>query len=137
MFAVRVRVVRTQLSMSSQRLVSNLRACARTGSAAARSVRPLRSYRVPNRRLELWTRRRSGEGCVKSLMGASFLPEIYLSIYLSDTRTRPRARKVEDETSSFFARKNTLNGRHSIVEGCYRGPSGGAGKVLVPARPRI
>ena len=28
-------------------------------------------------------------------------------------------------------------GRHSAFQGCYRGPSGGAGKVLVPPRPRI
>ena len=52
MFAVRVRVVRTQHELSASCIEPS---GVRTGSVAARSARSPRSYRVPNRSLESWT----------------------------------------------------------------------------------
>ena len=54
-FAVRVHVVRTQHELSASCIEPRTFLGVRTGSVAARSARPLRSYRVRHRRLESWT----------------------------------------------------------------------------------
>ena len=64
----------------------------RSSSVAARSARPPRSYRVRHRRLELWTPPQERRGLCQA----------------PDTRMWLNARKVEDETSSIFARKHTV-----------------------------
>ena len=63
-----------------------------TSSVAARSARPPRSYRVRHRRLELWTPPQERRGLWQA----------------PDTRMWLNARKVEDKTSSVFARKHPV-----------------------------
>ena len=64
----------------------------RTSSVAARSARPPRSYRVRHRRWELWLPPQERRGLCQA----------------PDTRMWLNARKVEDETSSVFARKHPV-----------------------------
>ena len=58
-----------------------------------------------------------------------------------DTRMWLNAQKVDDGTSSIFARKHTVRKVDALPSGLlrlYRGPSGVVGKVLVPPpRTRI
>ena len=101
----------------------------RSSSVATRSARPPRSYRVRHRRLELWTSSQERRGLCQA----------------PDTRMWLNARKRRRrETLPQFS---PASGKHSAApmkryrlsafQGCCRGPSGGAGKVLVPPRPRI
>ena len=64
---------------------------ARTSSVASRSARSERSYRVRHRRLESWTSSQERRGLCQA----------------PDTTSASRAQKVEDGTSSLFARKHT------------------------------
>ena len=89
MFAVRMRLGRSR-SGPAWTCIEDLRV--RTSSVAARSARPPRSYRVRHRRLELWTPPQERRGLCQA----------------PDTRMWLNARKVEDETSSIFARKHTV-----------------------------
>ena len=89
MFAVRMRLGRSR-SGPAWTCIEDLRV--RTRSVAARSARPPRSYRVRHRRLELWTPPQERRGLCQA----------------PDTRMWLNARKVEDETSSIFARKHTV-----------------------------
>jgi hypothetical protein len=88
MFAVRVRLVRSSLGPAST-CIEDLRE--RTGSAASCSARPQQSYRVRHRRLESWTSSQERRGLCQA----------------PDTTSASRAQKVEDGTSSLFARKHT------------------------------
>ena len=88
MFAVRVRLVRSSLGPAST-CIEDLRE--RTGSAASCSARPQQSYRVRHRRLESWTSSQERRGLCQA----------------PDTTSASRAQKVEDGTSSPFARKHT------------------------------
>jgi hypothetical protein len=119
MFAVRVRLVRSSLGPAST-CIEDLRE--RTSSVAARSARPQKSsYRVRHRRLESWTSSQERRGLCQA----------------PDTTSASRAQKVEDGTSSLFARKHTdrkLEPRGSTFQGCYWGPSGG---VLVAFGTRV
>ena len=94
-------------SMSSQRLVSNLRACARAQSP--RAAHGLHAHTACP--LESWTPPQERRGLCQA----------------PDTRMWLNAQQVEDETSSVFARKHTPVWKDgpSIVQGCYWGPSGG------------
>ena len=89
MFAVRMRLGQS-LSGPASTCIEDPRV--RTSSVAARSARPPRSYRVRHRRLELWTPPQERRGLCQA----------------PDTRMWLNARKVEDETSSIFARKHTV-----------------------------
>jgi hypothetical protein len=89
MFAVRMRLGRSR-SGPAWTCTEDLRV--RTRSVAARSARPPRSYRVRHRRLELWTPPQERRGLCQA----------------SDTRMWLNARKVEDETSSVFAREHPV-----------------------------
>ena len=89
MFAVRMRLGRSR-SGPAWTCIEDLRV--RTSSVAARSARPPRSYRVRHRRLELWTPPQERRGLCQA----------------PDTRMWLNARKVEDETSSVFARKHPV-----------------------------
>ena len=89
MFAVRMRLGRSR-SGPAWTCIEDLRV--RTSSVAARSARPPRSYRVRHRRLELWTPPQERRGLCQA----------------PDTRMWLNARKVEDETSSVFARKHSV-----------------------------
>ena len=94
----------------------------RSSSVAARSARPPRSYRVRHRRLELWTSSQERRGLCQA-------PDT--GMWLNARKRRSR------DFLSFRPQAHRWKGRHSAFQGCYRGPSGGAGKVLVPPRPRI
>ena len=89
MFAVRVRLVRSSLGPAST-CIEDPRV--RTSSVASRSARSERSYRVRHRRLESWTSSQERRGLCQA----------------PDTRMWLNARKVEDETSSVFARKHPV-----------------------------
>ena len=89
MFAVRMRLGRSR-SGPAWTCIEDLRV--RTRSVAARSARPPRSYRVRHRRLELWTPPQERRGLCQA----------------PDTRMWLNARKLEDETSSIFARKHPV-----------------------------
>ena len=97
-FAVRVLVVRTQHELSASCIEPS---GMRTGSVAARSARPPRSYRVRHRRLELWTSSQERRGLCQA----------------PDTRMWLNARKVEDETSfvCFRRQAHRWKGRVSSV----------------------
>ena len=88
MFAVRVRLVRSSLGPAST-CIEDPRV--RTSSVASRSARSERSYRVRHRRLESWTSSQERRGLCQA----------------PDTTSASRAQKVEDGTSSLFARKHT------------------------------
>ena len=88
MFAVRVRLVRSSLGPAST-CIEDPRV--RTSSVASRSARSERSYRVRHRRLESWTSSQERRGLCQA----------------PDTTSASRAQKVEDGTSSPFARKHT------------------------------
>ena len=85
MFAVRMRLGQSRSGPAST-CIEDPRV--RTSSVAARSARPPRSYRVRHRRLELWTSSQERRGLCQA----------------PDTRMWLNARKVEDGTSSVFAR---------------------------------
>ena len=88
MFAVRMRLGQS-LSRPASTCIEDPRV--RTSSVASRSARSERSYRVRHRRLESWTSSQERRGLCQA----------------PDTTSASRAQKVEDGTSSPFARKHT------------------------------
>ena len=88
MFAVRMRLGQS-LSRPASTCIEDPRV--RTSSVASRSARSERSYRVRHRRLESWTSSQERRGLCQA----------------PDTTSASRAQKVEDGTSSLFARKHT------------------------------
>ena len=89
----------------------------RTGSVAARSARPPRSYRVRHRRLELWTSSQERRGLCQA----------------PDTRMWLNARKVEVGTSSVFARKHTVGKVDTLpFRAAIGDPQAGLGRSSYP-----
>ena len=113
-FAVRVRLGQS-LSGPASTCIEDPRV--RTGSVAARSARPPRSYRVRHRRLELWTPPQERRGLCQA----------------PDTRMWLNARKVEDETCSVFARKHTVGKVDTLpFRAAIGDPQAGLGRSSYP-----
>ena len=105
MFAVRMRVSRSQRELSSTCIEPSDE---RMGSVAGRTARSLRSPRAAIGESNREPRRRSDEACVRSLtQGSAHRPE---SRSWEFVRLRPQAHR--------------WRGRHSTFQDCYLGPSG-------------
>ena len=117
-------LARGQFGLTPGTYIATIGACAR--AQPPRAVQGLDSHTL--RAAGGWMggpRCRTDEGCVRRLT------------HRSERCAVSRQKSLLPHLVGFASEERGIVGRPSTYQGCYSGPSGRAGKVLVPPRPRI